>query len=83
MFDLHSIAPYVAVVIGMFLIPGPAVLLVITHTLQGGRKVGIYSGLGIACGDLIHTLCHQWRHGTKGVVGHAVVAYHLPQGLMS
>lgn len=57
MFDLASIATYMAVVIGLFLIPGPAVLLVITRTLQGGRKVGIFSGFGIACGDLIHTLC--------------------------
>jgi threonine/homoserine/homoserine lactone efflux protein len=56
MFDLASIVTYVAVVIGLFLIPGPAVLLVITRTLQGGRKVGIATGLGIASGDLIHTL---------------------------
>lgn len=56
MFDLTSIVTYVAVVIGLFLIPGPAVLLVITRTLQGGRKVGIATGLGIATGDLIHTL---------------------------
>lgn len=56
MFDLSSIVTYVAVVIGLFLIPGPAVLLVITRTLQGGRKVGIATGLGVATGDLIHTL---------------------------
>lgn len=56
MFDLASIMTYVAVVFGLFLIPGPAVLLVITRTLQGGRKVGIATGLGIASGDLIHTL---------------------------
>lgn len=56
MFDLPSIVTYVAVVIGLFLIPGPAVLLVITRTLQGGRKVGIATGLGVASGDLIHTL---------------------------
>ncbi|WP_421549257.1 LysE family translocator [Pseudomonas sp. QD4] len=56
MFDLASIVTYVAVVIGLFLIPGPAVLLVITRTLQGGRKVGIATGLGVATGDLIHTL---------------------------
>jgi threonine/homoserine/homoserine lactone efflux protein len=56
MFDLASIVTYVAVVIGLFLIPGPAVLLVITRTVQGGRKVGIATGLGIASGDLIHTL---------------------------
>jgi threonine/homoserine/homoserine lactone efflux protein len=56
MFDLASIVTYVAVVIGLFLIPGPAVLLVITRTVQGGRKVGIATGLGVASGDLIHTL---------------------------
>lgn len=56
MVDLASIVAYVAVVIGLFLIPGPAVLLVITRTLQGGRKVGIATGLGIATGDVIHTL---------------------------
>jgi len=57
MFGLESVATYIAVVIGLFLIPGPAVLLVVTRTLQGGRKAGILSGLGIASGDLIHTLC--------------------------
>jgi len=56
MFDLASIVTYVAVVIGLFLIPGPAVLLVLTRTLQGGRPVGMATGLGIAAGDLIHTL---------------------------
>lgn len=56
MFDLASIVTYVAVVFGLFLIPGPAVLLVITRTVQGGRKVGIATGLGVASGDLIHTL---------------------------
>ncbi|WP_236708494.1 LysE family translocator [Pseudomonas sp. Root562] len=56
MADLATILTYVAVVIGLFLIPGPAVLLVITRTFQGGRKVGITTGLGIATGDLIHTL---------------------------
>ncbi|MFJ4193393.1 LysE family translocator [Pseudomonas sp. NPDC089534] len=56
MFDPASIVTYVAVVIGLFLIPGPAVLLVITRTLQGGRKVGIATGLGVASGDLVHTL---------------------------
>lgn len=55
-FDLASIATYVAVVIGLFLIPGPAVLLVITRTLQCGRRIGIATGLGVAAGDLIHTL---------------------------
>jgi threonine/homoserine/homoserine lactone efflux protein len=57
MFELSALLTYVAVVIGLFLIPGPSVLLVLTRTVQGGRKVGIATGLGVATGDLIHTLC--------------------------
>jgi threonine/homoserine/homoserine lactone efflux protein len=44
------------VVIGLLLIPGPAVLLTITRTVQGGRKAGIVTAHGIAAGDFIHTL---------------------------
>jgi threonine/homoserine/homoserine lactone efflux protein len=57
MVDLPSLAAFVAVVLGLFLIPGPAVLLVLTRTVQVGRKTGILTGLGIAVGDFIHTLC--------------------------
>ncbi|MDR7240814.1 LysE family translocator [Neobacillus drentensis] len=47
---------YIIVVIALFLIPGPAVLLTISKTAQGGRKTGIITGVGIAVGDLIHTI---------------------------
>ncbi|MBB6671982.1 LysE family translocator [Cohnella nanjingensis] len=56
MFAFSALAAFVVVVLGLFLIPGPAVLLTITRTVQGGRKGGIMTGLGIATGDLIHTL---------------------------
>ncbi|TFF13462.1 LysE family translocator [Pseudomonas sp. BCA14] len=56
MLELASLITYIAVVIGLFLIPGPSVLLVITRTVQGGRRVGVATGLGVACGDLLHTL---------------------------
>lgn len=56
MFELATLGTFVAVVLGLFLIPGPAVLLVVTRTVQGGRKTGIMTGLGIASGDFIHTL---------------------------
>ncbi|ASS74019.1 lysine transporter LysE [Tumebacillus algifaecis] len=56
MFEMSTLAAFVAVVLGLFLIPGPAVLLTATRTVQGGRKAGILAGLGIATGDLIHTL---------------------------
>ncbi|MFD0867955.1 LysE family translocator [Paenibacillus residui] len=54
--DFSTLITYVIVVIGLFLIPGPAVLLTITRTVQNGRKGGIMAGLGIATGDFLHTL---------------------------
>jgi len=56
MIDLATLAAFVAVVLGLFVVPGPAVLLVLTRTAQGGRRVGIATGAGIALGDLVHTL---------------------------
>ena len=56
MIDFATLATFVAVVFGLFLVPGPAVLLVLTRTAQGGRRVGVATGAGIAAGDLVHTL---------------------------
>jgi RhtB (resistance to homoserine/threonine) family protein len=47
---------FVLVVFVLFLIPGPAVLLTLTQTVKGGLKAGIITGVGIAVGDLIHTI---------------------------
>ncbi|MGX6444904.1 LysE family translocator [Neobacillus sp. K501] len=47
---------FVLVVLVLFLIPGPAVLLTLTQTVKGGLKAGIITGIGIAVGDLIHTI---------------------------
>ena len=56
MFDLSTLSTFVAVVLGLFLIPGPAVLLVLSRTVQAGRKTGVMTGLGIAAGDFVHTI---------------------------
>jgi threonine/homoserine/homoserine lactone efflux protein len=54
--DSVTLATFVVVVLGLFVVPGPAVLLVLTRTAQGGRRIGIATGAGIASGDLVHTL---------------------------
>jgi threonine/homoserine/homoserine lactone efflux protein len=56
MIGTATLLTYAAVVLGLFLIPGPAVLLVLGRAMTGGRRVGMATGLGIACGDLLHTL---------------------------
>lgn len=59
MFELSTYLTYIAVVLGLFLIPGPAVLLVLARLVSGGRRVGIATGFGVAFGYLIHTLAPQ------------------------
>ncbi|WP_400163076.1 LysE family translocator [Brevibacillus sp. TJ4] len=56
MFSAATLTTFVVIVLGLFLIPGPAVLLTATRTMQGGKKAGMLTGLGIATGDFIHTL---------------------------
>lgn len=56
MFEISTLSTFVVVVIGLFLIPGPAVLLTVTRSIQGGRKAGIMTGMGIATGDFVHTV---------------------------
>jgi threonine/homoserine/homoserine lactone efflux protein len=55
MIDAGTLLTYAAVVLGLFVIPGPAVLLVLARSMSGGRRVGVATGLGIAFGDLVHT----------------------------
>jgi len=54
MIDLKTLVTYAAVVLGLFLIPGPAVLMTVGRAASGGRRVGVATGLGVATGDLGH-----------------------------
>ncbi|SDN78995.1 LysE type translocator [Psychrobacillus sp. OK028] len=56
MLNIAELSTFILVVFGLFLIPGPAVLLMITRSAQSGTKTGIITGLGIATGDFIHVL---------------------------
>lgn len=56
MFDLVNLVTFFLVVLGLIVIPGPAVLLTLARAIRDGRRVGLATGLGIAAGDLVHTL---------------------------
>jgi len=56
MIEWTTLSAFIAVVIGLFLIPGPAVFLTITQAAHSGRKTGILTGLGIATGDFLHVI---------------------------
>jgi threonine/homoserine/homoserine lactone efflux protein len=47
------IAPFLAT-LALVLVPGPAVLYIITRSVNQGRKAGLASAAGIATGGLVH-----------------------------
>ncbi len=55
MIETGTLLTYAAVVLGLFLIPGPAVLLTIARASAGGARVGLATGLGISAGDCVHS----------------------------
>jgi threonine/homoserine/homoserine lactone efflux protein len=56
MIDLGTLTAYVLIVLGFVFIPGPATLLTVARATTSGAQVGIATGMGIAMGDLIHTI---------------------------
>ncbi|MDN7243890.1 LysE family translocator [Planococcus shenhongbingii] len=56
MLNMAEVSAFILVVCGLFLIPGPAVLLLLTRSAHGGTKTGLITGLGIATGDFFHVL---------------------------
>ena len=56
MIDVPTLLTYLAVLLGFVLIPGPAVLLTLARASTSGTRTGFATGLGIAVGDLGHTL---------------------------
>jgi threonine/homoserine/homoserine lactone efflux protein len=55
MLPLSSIIVFLLAALGLLLIPGPAVLYIVTRSVAQGRKAGLASVLGIE----LATLCHS------------------------
>src|SRR6266498_15008 len=56
MLDLHTLALFCLAALALVVVPGPAVLYVVTRSIDQGRKAGIVSVLGIASGALVHVV---------------------------
>jgi threonine/homoserine/homoserine lactone efflux protein len=52
--DLGSLAVFVIAALALLVIPGPAVLYVVTRSIHQGRRAGLASVLGIHVGTLVH-----------------------------
>lgn len=73
--DAATFFTYVAVVLGMLLIPGPAVLLTLTRATAGGARVGLATAFGIAFGDLVHAAMATF--GLSAVLMTSAVAFDI------
>lgn len=52
--DSSTLVAFSFAALVLFVIPGPAVLYIITRSLTGGRKAGLVSVAGIHLGSLVH-----------------------------
>jgi threonine/homoserine/homoserine lactone efflux protein len=50
-----AISLFLLAALGLLFIPGPAVLFVVTRSVDQGRQAGVVSALGIGVADLVHT----------------------------
>ncbi len=54
--DPTTLLTYVAVLAGFVFFPGPSIIMTLARTTTSGPRIGIATSLGIAVGDLGHTL---------------------------
>jgi len=52
--DAASLAVFVAAALALLLTPGPAVLYIVTRSIDQGRRAGLVSMLGVHAGTLVH-----------------------------
>jgi threonine/homoserine/homoserine lactone efflux protein len=49
-----GLAVYLAASAALAVVPGPAVLYIVSQSVHGGRRTGVLSALGVATGGLVH-----------------------------
>ncbi|MGW2152421.1 LysE family translocator [Nonomuraea sp. NPDC001699] len=52
--DITHLALFCAATLGLLLVPGPAVLYIVTRSVSQGRSAGMVSVLGVHTGSLVH-----------------------------
>jgi threonine/homoserine/homoserine lactone efflux protein len=71
---LHTVALYAAAALALLVIPGPAVLYIVTRSIEQGRTAGFVSVLGIHAGTLVHVTAAAF--GVSAVLVRSSTAFH-------
>src|SRR5689334_22188931 len=56
MLDADRLLPYTLAVVALILAPGPNQAMVVARSLNGGRRAGIMTSLGVNTGTAFHTV---------------------------
>jgi threonine/homoserine/homoserine lactone efflux protein len=56
MFSISTLILFVGAAVLLILIPGPDLIFAVTQGITNGRKAGLYTALGLALGNTVHTL---------------------------
>ncbi|MGW0801664.1 LysE family translocator [Nonomuraea sp. NPDC002799] len=54
--DISTVALFCAATLGLLLVPGPAVLYIVTRSATQGRSAGLISVLGVHTGSIVHVV---------------------------
>ncbi|MEU8358826.1 LysE family translocator [Nonomuraea sp. NPDC048882] len=52
--EITTLAVFCAATLGLLIVPGPAVLYIVTRSVSQGRSAGLISVLGVHTGSLVH-----------------------------
>jgi hypothetical protein len=52
--DVHALLVFAAASIVLAVVPGPAVIYIVTRSVRHGRTAGLVSTLGVEAGNLVH-----------------------------
>ena len=54
--SVHALALFALATVALLVVPGPAVLFIVTRSVDQGRSAGLVSVLGVHCGTVLHVL---------------------------
>jgi threonine/homoserine/homoserine lactone efflux protein len=71
--DAHHLLTFALASLALLVVPGPAVLYIVTRSLDQGRAAGLASGAGVHLGTLVHLAAAVV--GVSAVVARSATAY--------
>jgi RhtB (resistance to homoserine/threonine) family protein len=73
MFDATQILGFLAAVLVLVLVPGPNTMLILAHSVAGGRAAGLATVLGVEVGTVVHTLAAAF--GLSAILATSALAF--------